>query len=445
MSHLHARRLDRPHLTRRALLGHAVVAGSCLALPRFAFGDPAKRDAPKRTLVMIHLNGGNDGLNTVVPYTNPRYAELRPSIGIERSRVRKIEDGIGLHPSLAGFEQLLRRKRLAIVQGVGYPQPNLSHFRATEIWFTAQPERTPTYGWLGRAFDGTPSSKPLRAVALTKEKPLSFVMANPGAVAMTDFSRFRVPGGMKEAEALYRDYAKREGARASVGRAGEQALDVAAKIASLSPANAPVYGDLGRKLKQVVALLQADLGLEAIQLDMGGYDTHSNQTASHNRLLSQLGNNLRGYQEHLDKIGIADRVTTVVFSEFGRVHAEGLLEAFAGDHLAGMGHQDRQQRALGFGEAHGPIGDRAAPGDQVDLPPQQAQLHPYPMVWAYLRPQDASRCGWAEQGSARTARRGTVGARGFQDSLGSTFTFGGGDRDDRITPGSGLQRRIAPR
>jgi uncharacterized protein (DUF1501 family) len=305
-------------LNRRQFLGGAVAVGGVLALPRLALGDDTARSAPRRTLVFLHLNGGNDGLNTVIPYKDPRYRTLRPSLAIDTGRVRKISDDLGLHPGLAGFEALWKRDRLAIVNGVGYPSPSYSHFRSTEVWFTAEPEKTPTYGWIGRAFDARASDAPLRAVALQKEQPLSLANATPGVVTMTEFGSFRVPTGMEGAGALYERYGELAGQRGEVGRAGAQALRVAARIASLKKAAGPFQGRLGQDLSKALALLQADLGLECVQLSMGGYDTHSNQTASHQRLLTELGNNLDGFQDQLEKLGLADRVVTVVMSEFGR-------------------------------------------------------------------------------------------------------------------------------
>ena len=311
-------------LNRREFLGGAIAVGSVLALPRLALGDDTKRGDGARTLVVLHLNGGNDGLNTVIPWKDARYRALRPSLAIGENQVRKLEGDLGLHPALQGLEALFRRDRLAIVNGVGYPQPNYSHFRATEIWFTAQPEKTPTYGWLGRALDATPSEAPLRAVALQKEQPLSLTAERPSAVTMTDFGRFSVPGGMEAAAALYPQYQDLGAQRAEVGEAGTRALAVAKRIARLKPAGGQFYGTLGDDLRKVLALLQADLGIEVIQLQMGGYDTHSNQAPSQQRLFSELGNNLNQYQAELDKAGLGPRVVTMVMSEFGRRARENL-------------------------------------------------------------------------------------------------------------------------
>ena len=317
-------------LSRRSLLHGAAGLGVLGATLHAAPGVWLRRalaaagDAPRRTLVLLHLAGGNDGLNTVVPYTDKRYSRLRPGIAIDTGRLHKIHAEQGLHPSLGGLAELWRRERLAIVQGVGYPKPNLSHFRATEIWHTAQPERNPNHGWLGRAMDGHKRAVPLRAVALTKEQPLSLAMATPGAVTLTDFSRFQVPMGMEASAALYRSSADEAGPVGALGQAGSEALDVAKRIASLSPASTYYPGTLGQRFKKVEALLGAKLNLEVIQLEQGGYDTHSNQAGRHARLLTELGNTLRIFQNRLERMGLAERVVTVVFSEFGRRASENL-------------------------------------------------------------------------------------------------------------------------
>ncbi len=311
-------------LNRRQFLGGAVAVGGVLALPRLGLADEVKRGEPRRTLVLLHLNGGNDGLNTVIPWKHPRYRVLRPSLAIAPNQVRKISSDLGLHPALAGFEALFKRDRLAIVNGVGYPKPNYSHFRSTEIWFTAEPDKTPTYGWLGRALDTKTSDAPLRAVALQKEQPLSLAAEGPGVVTMTDFGRFRVPSGMEGAADLYKQYESLGAERGEVGTAGTQALKVARRIAALKPAGGRFYDRIGNDLRKVLALLKADLGLEAIQLQMGGYDTHSNQANAHQQLLSKLGNNLNQFQAELDKAGLGKRVVTVVMSEFGRRAKENL-------------------------------------------------------------------------------------------------------------------------
>ncbi len=312
-------------IDRRSFLKHAVVAGgSVLALPRLGWTQGAAKEPGARTLVLLHLNGGNDGLNTVVPYKDSLYPVLRQALALNIGQIRKIDENLGLHPALSGFEDLWKKERLAIINGVGYPNPNYSHFRATEIWFTAQPANTPVDGWVGRVLDARASKAPLRAVSLTKEKPLSLQCSSPGVATLTDFRQFQVPAGMERAVELYGRYGELDGERGRVGRAGSAAIRVANKIAALQPYQAPLYGRLGQDLRKVLALLNSDIDLEVIQLSFGGFDTHANQAGTHNGLLAQVGNNLRNYQNVLDQRGLSDRVTTLVFSEFGRRAAENL-------------------------------------------------------------------------------------------------------------------------
>jgi uncharacterized protein (DUF1501 family) len=311
-------------LDRRDFMKRGLALGSVLALPRLSWAQGLPKEPGARTLVMLHLNGGNDGLNTVIPFRDRLYRVLRPGLGIDAARVRKVHDMLGLHPGLGGFEELWKKERLAIVNGVGYPRPNYSHFRATEIYYTAEPDKTPSYGWLGRAIDARESEKPLRAIALSKEKPLSLAAASPGIVTLTDFAQFQLPSGSEKTVRMYQEFADLGGERAEVARRAIEALKVAKKIAALQPARGPFYGALGRDLAKVLALLRTDLDLEVIHLSFGGFDTHANQAGQHNGLLTQLGNNLRAYQNELDKSGAADRVVTCVFSEFGRRANENL-------------------------------------------------------------------------------------------------------------------------
>jgi len=311
-------------LNRREFLERGLLCGSLFLLPRLSWAEGRPKEPGARTLVMLHLTGGNDGLNTVVPYTDPLYRVLRPGLGIDASQVRKLDARLGLHPSLGGFEALWRRDRLAIVNGVGYPDPNYSHFRATEIYYTAQPDQPPRSGWLGRALDSRKSRSPLRAVALTKERPLSLACAAPGVVTLTRFDQFRLPAGSQEALRMFSEEARLGGERGKVAERALEAFKVARRIAALQPVRGSFYGGIGADLGKALALLRTDLDLEVIHMTFGGFDTHANQAGRQSGLLATLGNNLRAYQELLDRFGIADRVLTCVFSEFGRRATENL-------------------------------------------------------------------------------------------------------------------------
>jgi uncharacterized protein (DUF1501 family) len=311
-------------LNRRELLQRGLAFGSVLALPRLAWSQGAAKEPGARTLVLIHLAGGNDGLNTVIPYADPMYRILRPALAVDDGQVRKIDPKIGLHPGLQGFETLWQRERLAIVLGVGYPNPDYSHFRATEIYYTAEPDKSPSEGWLGRALEKNPKEKPLRAVALAKEKPLSLASSAPGIVSLTDFRQFALPKGSEDALRMYEHAKDEPGQRGAVARRALEAFAVAKRIAALQPIRNGLYGPLGEDLAKALALLKSDLDLEVIQLSFGGFDTHAGQAGQHNQILTQLGNNLRAFQEQIESLGLGDRVVTTVFSEFGRRARENL-------------------------------------------------------------------------------------------------------------------------
>jgi uncharacterized protein (DUF1501 family) len=309
----HGTRLDR-----RELLGSALALGGLMLFSRRLGADPASSAAPRRTLVLLHLVGGNDGLNTLVPHAERAYRSSRPTLALARDQVLPLTEGLGLHPSLAPLLPLWEQRRLAIVAGVGYPEPDYSHFRATEIWQTAEPDRAPRLGWIGRALAARPRPAPLRAVALAREQPLALAAEEPTVATLTDFSRFRLPPGLERAERLYAPDPARTGAAADVARAGDRALGLAQRIARLAPAGGGFDGALGLDLAKAAALLEAGLELDALHLSFGGFDTHAAQQRTHGELLATLARNLAAWQARLAAKGLAERVVTVVYSEFGR-------------------------------------------------------------------------------------------------------------------------------
>lgn len=273
---------------------------------------------------MVHLAGGNDGLNTVVPIGDPAYARLRPALALSKADVLPIDRGLALHPALGGFKTLYERGQLAIVQGVGYPNPDFSHFRATEIWEAGDPNGGAS-GWIGRYLDETPGRRGLRAVALSKEQPpLVLASSSSPAVTVSDPASFRPPANADAIRAMYAAYAKQPAARHVVGEAGVETLNAAATISSLRGGTSVNYppGELSADLKRVAELLAAGVGIEVLHLSFGGFDTHVNQTGKHRQLLNQVGGAFAAFQQDLERRGIAKNVATVVYSEFGRRPAE---------------------------------------------------------------------------------------------------------------------------
>ena len=291
-----------------------------------------------RVLVIVQLGGGNDGLNTVVPYGSATYRRARPSLGIrEPGRPGGAIDldpdrGIGLHPELGGLRDLLDRGTLSIVQGVGYPNPNRSHFTSMDIWHTADTDaRGP--GWVGRFFDNTceGAPDPQKAVAIGRSAPLALLGREMAPVTFEsadalDWTGSALGGGLGKA---FLD-TQREGVLPGTDPHGQAAflmrtaLDARASSDRIrrAVAAAPITPfpntPLARQLRTVAALIRAELPTRVHYVSLGGFDTHATQANAHGALLRQVGGALRAFEAELDASGHAPRVVTMVFSEFGR-------------------------------------------------------------------------------------------------------------------------------
>ena len=288
----------------------------------------------EQILVVVQLSGGNDGLNTVVPYTDETYRRRRPSLAQSVRQVLKIDGSLGLHPNLKGMAGLLESRQLAIVQGVGYPNPNRSHFESMDIWHAAETQaKERKVGWLGRAFDAHKSSLGLTAdppaLHLGEEsQPLALAARDVPSPSIRALAQFRLETG--------RDYRQRSAIQAAVGvpRSTENellkfvqtrstsALDVSRRIEASTQAyrTSVTYPGtpLAEKLKRVAQLIDAGLSTRVYYVALDGFDTHSDQAAAHAGLLDQLGGALAAFAGDLQAHSQLDRVLTLVFSEFGR-------------------------------------------------------------------------------------------------------------------------------
>jgi uncharacterized protein (DUF1501 family) len=303
-------------------------------------------------LVILQMAGGNDGLNTVVPHGNDFYYKARPRINIPAGQVLKLNDAVGLHPGLAGFKELFDGGQLSIVQGVGYPNPNRSHFRSTEIWQTAsESDRIEKYGWLGRYFDNTCSGcDPTVAVNVGRQMPQAFAAKNPKGVSVENPQNYRfissekpAPGEGDMMEQSFRELNEQEGADNSGGTIASiggpaaavkgspldflqrTALDAqisSEEIRKISSRaiNQPAYpaSQLGNSLKLVAKLIAGGLPTRIFYVSQGGYDTHTNQPGTQDRLLKDLGGSVKSFVDDLKAQGNMERVLVMTFSEFGR-------------------------------------------------------------------------------------------------------------------------------
>ena len=306
-------------------------------------------------LVVLQMAGGNDGLNTVVPYSNDYYKKARRRVGLDAKSVLKIDDTIGLHPNLTGFKELYDAGSLGIVQGIGYPNPNRSHFRSTEIWQTASDSnKNEPYGWIGRYFDNAcKGADPTVGVNIGRQMPQAFSAIHPKGVSLDSPKNYRFVssehakrGEMDSEEHTYREMNGLENADMDGGSIGavhgptkhvgspldfieRTALDAqisSDKILAISR-NVESHGkypqsELANSLKLVAQLIGGGLPTRIFYVSQGGYDTHANQLNAHERLMRDLGDSVKAFVEDLKAQGNYERVMVMTFSEFGRRVAE---------------------------------------------------------------------------------------------------------------------------
>jgi len=280
-------------------------------------------------LVVCQLSGGNDGLNTVVPWANKRYYELRPTIGIPEAQVLKINNDLGFNPGLTGLAELFQQKKVAVIQNVGYPQPNRSHFKSMDIWQSASPDSKLKYGWIGRHFDAESTTGPLNpvvALGLSTDKPLALsgrVASIPCFASLVDVQSMV---GDPDAEKMLRQIqgmdAKEGTDTRVVQQANKTALDAMALLSKQLKDYAPkqTYGNdaFGVGFKQIAQLIATSPQTRVVYFSAGGFDTHARQTDQHKTLLTNFGNAINAFQKEMEACGKADKVVVLVFSEFGR-------------------------------------------------------------------------------------------------------------------------------
>jgi uncharacterized protein (DUF1501 family) len=297
-------------------------------LARTARAAEPERDG--RVLVVLQLDGGNDGINTVVPFGDDAYAKYRRELRLPAEKLLKVGDGIGLHPAMRPAADLLESGRLAIVQGVGYPNPDRSHFESMAIWQTARlgkPGREEP-GWLGRALDAAgPSRKEPAAVFIgARSLPRALIARRATAASFADASDLSlalpVPRGEKEG-ALASGDDLQSYVRRTVTSAYATAADLEAAAASVNDARVH-YPDseVARQFNLVARSIKSGSPARVYYVIQGGYDTHAVQLPTHARLLREFTGALRAFFDDLGAAKLGDRVVVMAFSEFGRQPTE---------------------------------------------------------------------------------------------------------------------------
>jgi uncharacterized protein (DUF1501 family) len=325
-------------LSRRTFLKSSTLLALAPTVPAFLTraARAARPEKDGRVLVVIELNGGNDGINTVVPFKDDGYAKHRKSLRLPADQLVKVNESVGLHPALSGMGKLLESGRLAVIQGVGYPNPSRSHFRSMAIWQTARlapPEGG--RGWLGAALDGAapPADRSPAAVLAGTEAPpraLRGERATPAGLAHLDDLLL---AGRDDPRQTVLPPGPGEDVRAFVSRTLLDAYATADRLKAASrvkDAGAYPATRLADRLRLVARLLKAGFGTRVYYAVQVGYDTHYSQLPQHANLLGELGGALRAFLDDLRGAKLDDRVAVLVFSEFGRRVAEN--GSFGTDH-----------------------------------------------------------------------------------------------------------------
>lgn len=277
-----------------------------------------------RILLLVELKGGNDGLNTVVPYADAKYRELRPGLAVARDQVVQLDERVGLNHKLEPLMESWKAGDLAIVQGVGYPYPNRSHFRSIEIWDTASASnQTLSEGWIAQAFRGTTLAKGAGVDSIVIDtNALPSTGPELRTIVMQDAENF-----LRQAQSLKNPAGMTDNGNPALRHLllVRQEINAAAQGLSdklrAAPAPAEGYGQeyfFGRQLDLATRVLTAEVPVVVIKAALGGFDTHANQAPVHERLLSFLATNLATLRRNLIAASLWNDVVVMTYSEFGR-------------------------------------------------------------------------------------------------------------------------------
>lgn len=291
-------------------------------LSQTALATEAEKD--QRILVVIELAGGNDGLNTVIPYADEHYAEYRKALRIKSKDVLKLDGTIGFHPAMKQAAELFNDKRLAVINGVGYPNPSRSHFRSQAIWHSARldAEEHNGHGWLGRSCDHTrqPGQTTPDAVyigdssvpsAITGRRTNSIALNNEKELELASELTVSAPTSENDDLAAF----VRSTVSSSYAAAKQFAQSADEKTSGSD--GYPNYR-LARKLRLLSRIIRLGGGTRIFYLSLGGFDTHSGQMFTHENLLRQYSRSLKAFLDDMRKDKLSDRITVLTFSEFGR-------------------------------------------------------------------------------------------------------------------------------
>ena len=291
-------------------------------------------------LVVLQLTGGNDYLNTIIPYANPLYRDNRPAVGVAEGRELQLDDKVGLHPEMGPIKNMFDKGQVAIIHGVGYPDSPRSHFRSMDIWHTCEPDKLGTEGWLGRATKDIDPNKEnvLTTVSFGAALFRALVMPGVPVACVDDLDSYGLLPGITEQQQrtkildrFARLYSPVMGSGSVMDYLGQTGLDTlkGADILKEAPkmySSTVEYPDttIGAKLRGISQIHQAGFGTRILYCDHGSFDSHSNQVGMHDKLWKDVSEAVECFFDDLKEHDAADNVVMLMFTEFGRrVHDNG--------------------------------------------------------------------------------------------------------------------------
>lgn len=285
-------------------------------------------------LVIVQLSGGNDFMNTVIPYTSGIYHQHRPTVGVPEEKALPINDELGFHPCAAPLKELYDQGKVAIIQGIGYPNSSRSHFRAMDIWHTCEPDKVATEGWLGKAVRELDPRSENVLTAVNFGRGLPRALAAPGVpvTSVGDLDNYGVMTPISQQEQrmealeLFKEmYAPAMGTGPVMDYLAQTGADVlkGSELLKKAPASYKssveyASNPIARSLRDVARVHLAGLGTRIFYTQHGGYDTHAQEVPTHERLLTEVSGAIMDFFQDLRDHKAADNVVMLVFTEFGR-------------------------------------------------------------------------------------------------------------------------------
>ena len=298
------------------------LTGGSLLLPNFLYSFGEQRDLiiGEQCIVFIQLNGGNDGLNSFIPFEDPLYYDLRPNISISKNEVLHSSKGMGFHPALSAFASIQQKGDLSVIQNVGYPEPVRSHFRSQEIWQTAPTNQEYlSQGWLGRYLDlQCKDHQPTAGMNIDSIDNLALKGEEPNSITVKDPRGFKTKNKTENNTQLSNnpqlDFVRK------IASSVVEGSDEIQKALDKSTPSEVVYPNTGlaKNLEWISKLIKGNLNSKAYYTSLGGFDTHDNQLSIHKNKLTELNDAVYSFYNDLKKSKQLQQVTLVVFSEFGR-------------------------------------------------------------------------------------------------------------------------------